>query len=282
MNLESEIIGIAIDGVGYGDDNTIWGGEILHCDYIKYKRLACLKQQPMIGGDLASYYPKKMLFGILSTIKKDTILDIINKKLINLDLYNDEKNIAEQKIIFDQVTKNTNIIKTSSMGRVLDSIAALFSICDERTYEGEPAMKLESYLELNKHCIKNSIKVNTDGWYYKKDSKEIFDTSLLFEKLIELISDKNNKCIEIVKLSNDILINSISKLAINASIDTGINTVGITGGVANNDYIVASISKILQKEKINVINHRQIPSGDGGISVGQVAHAAAKLILSRK
>ncbi len=138
MNLESEIIGIALDGVGYGPDGTIWGGEIIRSSYHEYKRLGHLKLQPMIGGDASSYNIKKMLLGILSTIDNKEIYDspIITKKFSNM-----EKNITSK-----QIKNNFNIIYTSSMGRILDSISCLFDICNIRTYDGEPSMKLESYI----------------------------------------------------------------------------------------------------------------------------------------
>lgn len=272
MPLNSEIIGIALDGAGYGTDNTMWGGEIMHCTYNNYTRLAHLKQQPMVGGDKASNFPKRMLLGILATTKNKSEYD---KKVESLFLCNNEHDKIEKDIIYTQVQKKINIMYTTSMGRILDSLSALFSICDKRTYDGEPAIKFESYLASKQKYNLNKINFDIDSLIYREKSNLIFNTTELFEILIELINKKQYKKLEIAKLSEEIIISGITKLALEVTDKIGIKIIGITGGVANNNEIVTSISKLLKQENIKVLTHKRVPSGDGGISLGQVVHAAA-------
>ena len=272
IDLNTEIIGIAIDGVGYGDDGTIWGGEILQCDYNNYKRIAHLKPQPIISNDSFSYNPNRMLCGILSTSKNEKIID---------DLYeiNNNLNYKEINLISNLIKNKFNITYTSSMGRIYDALSSLFSICNKRTYEGEPAMKFESYLShcknYNNYNIKDKIDIN--DFIFKKDSKDIFDTTMLFETLVDLLK-KGYKKLDVAKFANYALIKSISNIAINNSIEKGINIIGVSGGVANNDRIMKIFSKNFKENKIHMIKHKYVPCGDGGISLGQVAHAAASYL----
>src|SRR5690606_18827545 len=125
-------IGITIDGVGYGDDGTIWGGEIFAGQIPDYERVGHLEVLPMPGGDLATTYPERMRYGILPEPDVEEIL--LSRGWNDLEL----------DILKAQLHKNLNVAMTSSTGRVLDAVSALLGLCDEKTYDGEPAMKLES------------------------------------------------------------------------------------------------------------------------------------------
>ena len=125
-------IGIAIDGVGYGDDGSVWGGEIFSGQVPDLRRVAHLEPVAMPGGDLATRFPERMLYGILP---EDTVLSLLGTRG-----WSD----VELGVLEKQVVRGFNVVSTTSTGRVLDAAAALLGICRERTYDGEPAMKLES------------------------------------------------------------------------------------------------------------------------------------------
>ena len=125
-------IGIAIDGVGYGDDGTVWGGEIFSGQVPDLRRVAHLEPVAMPGGDLATRFPERMLYGILP-----------DKEILSLLASRGWSDI-ELGVLEKQVATGFNVTQTTSTGRVLDAAAALLGICRERTYDGEPAMKLES------------------------------------------------------------------------------------------------------------------------------------------
>ena len=125
-------IGIAIDGVGYGDDGTVWGGEVFAGQVPDYERVAHLEVVPMPGGDLAATFPERMLYGILPGSESSDIL--ASRGWTDIEL----------GVLEAQLEKGLNVALTSSTGRVLDAVSALLGICREKTYDGEPAMKLES------------------------------------------------------------------------------------------------------------------------------------------
>ncbi len=124
-------MGVAMDGVGYGEDGTVWGGEIFLGD----AHPGGLLPVPMPGGDLATKYPLRMAAGILYGGMDD-------RKIIDILTADMSENEAE--IIVRQVERKFNVAYSSSAGRVLDAVAAVLGICYKRTYEGESAMKLES------------------------------------------------------------------------------------------------------------------------------------------
>ncbi|HLN88674.1 MAG TPA: carbamoyltransferase HypF, partial [Candidatus Binatia bacterium] len=135
-----EIVSVVCDGYGYGSDGGAWGGEILFCqrESAEFKRLGHLETQPLLGGDLASRYPLRVAVGILSKteVKLEPWLMQKSRYLAHGE--------AEAKLILDQLKKCKSAVQTTSCGRVLDAVAAVLGVCFERTYEGEPAMKLES------------------------------------------------------------------------------------------------------------------------------------------
>ena len=128
-----EMVVIAADGVGYGSDGTSWGGEILYTDINSFERMAYLQPQLMPGGDMATKYPARMLASILND-------EELIKPYANYFKYGE----IEIKNIFKQIESGINVGKSTSTGRVLDSMAVALEIANERTYEGECSMKLES------------------------------------------------------------------------------------------------------------------------------------------
>ena len=235
----NDYIGIAIDGLGYGDDGNIWGGEVF-CVKNKgdIKRAGHLEQQPQLGGDSATIYPKKMLFGILSKILDES-------ELINLNLFNKK----ESEIYIRMLEKNFNVPITTSTGRVLDAASALLGLCDKRTYDGRPAMVLES-VATKPYDIDPVIK-------YVKD-KKVLMTTPLFEFLLENMNlDKGR----LAATAQMYLANGIYDIAQKNT--KGKLPIVLSGGVAYNKMI----SNFLIKNGVFV--HKNIPSGDGCICVGQ-------------
>jgi hydrogenase maturation protein HypF len=139
---EDEIIGIVLDGVGYGKEGEVWGGEIFHAKYAGFESIAQLELQPMPGGDRCVYYPVRMLAAILSSKLTDEELgDLIRKNYLS-GLPHQEN---ELQVLLKQLKTKNQLYFSSGMGRILDALSALLHICDERTYEGEPAIRLEQF-----------------------------------------------------------------------------------------------------------------------------------------
>jgi hydrogenase maturation protein HypF len=258
-----EIIGIVCDGTGYGDDGSMWGGEIITSNGYKYERSGHLMEQPMLGGDKATYYPLRMVLGILYN-KVDHLEDFIYN---NLQYF--PKGVKEVKILFDEIIMNNNnnnnkkfkTTMTTSTGRILDAVSSLLGICYERTYEGEPALKLES-AALNGHDVLYLSPII---------SHNILDTTVLLQNIYENRKRFSKK--DLAYSAHMYLANGLAELAIDKVLASGIKKIGFSGGVAYNSIITKTLSEIISKTGIEFLTHNTIPPGDSGISIGQAYSA---------
>jgi hydrogenase maturation protein HypF len=256
--IEEEIIGIALDGAGYGTDGLIWGGEVLKSSYSDFERKGHLEVIPMPGGDLCTFYPYRMLISSLTkTLSNQKIRDItINH--IDIALPYGQK---ELNLILNQSRKE-NIYLTSSSGRFLDSIAALIGLTYYRSYEGEPAMKLETIAaQGNPNIIEYNVEIK------KINGKYVLSTSNIINYLINNLN--NFKKQDIAAFSQKYLSLGVSEIAKRSAYEEGIKKIGLSGGVFVNEYITKTIQNLLKKDGFIVLTNNKIPPGDGGTSLGQ-------------
>jgi hydrogenase maturation protein HypF len=246
----NEMIGIACDGFGYGTDGQAWGGEILHCDAQGFKRLAHLQEQPLLGGDLATRYPTRMAAEILHQVT-----DVENWLFENSTVLPHGR--AEAEIILEQLRKGNVKTTTTSCGRILDAIAVVLGICNERTYEGEPAMKLESAAIEGRDILR--LEPRFEG--------NTLNTTWLVKEVFE---QRNKHPASDLAFSAQLyLARGLAHLAIQEARCLGINNVGFSGGVAYNQQITSAIRKIIEEDRLNFFVHEKLPAGDGCISLGQ-------------
>ena len=253
-------IGITIDGVGYGDDGTIWGGEIFAGQIPDYERIGHLEVVPMPGGDLATTYPERMLYGILPESDVQEIL--LSRGWNDLEL----------DILKAQLDKSLNVAMTSSTGRVLDAVSALLGICDEKTYDGEPAMKLESA----------AVGGRASEWdlsFFRNASTEVLSTrSLMKSALREYKSSRSGDHHHISDIAASFQYNlarGIAGLAVHAAHDWDIPFIVLSGGVAYNRMIRETIIDQVREAGLELFINAEYPLGDGCISFGQCRYAAA-------
>ncbi|MEM3577041.1 MAG: carbamoyltransferase HypF [Candidatus Bathyarchaeia archaeon] len=249
----NKIVGICCDGYGYGEDGEAWGGEIIlgSRESAGFKRLAHFEKQPLIGGDLATKYPLRMAAAILH--KKASIESWL---LENASHFPYGEN--EIQIILNQLEKDKNsLTQTTSCGRVLDAVAAVLGVCYERTYEGEPAMKLEAVAMNGKNALK---------------LEPIFDGNTLktTDMLIEIFENRRKKSIKDLAYSAHVyLAEGLAQLAIEKAHESGINAVGFSGGVACNDILTRIMRETVEAAGLRFLVHDAVPPGDGGLSFGQ-------------
>jgi len=244
-----EIVGVICDGFGYGSDGTAWGGEVLYCSREGFRRLGHLESQPMVGGDLATYYPLRMAAGILhrKTEVTEWLLSLGSK-------FPHGKREAE--VILKQLDKGSTP-ETTSCGRVLDAISALLGICYERTYEGEPAMKLESTALESKDRLNLAPRING----------KVLDTTFLVH---EIFTKKDKiSAADLACSAQSYLARGLAQLAIEEAERLQVKHVGFSGGVAYNEHITSTIRKVVEREGFKFLVHHKIPAGDGGTSFGQ-------------
>ena len=268
-----EMIIIASDGVGYGDDGGAWGGEILYTDIKSYKRMASLMPQKMPGGDLCTKYPARMLAAILSNPNSDYERDKYSEENVQelmernyLDAFPHGK--MEIASLFKQIERNLNVGINTSTGRCLDSIAAALNICHERSYEGEAPMKLESaafnYLKMN-----DSDKLNDYPIIIKDhDDRRVLDTTAILRYVIEKL-EEGEDIGRIAAAGQEAVSIGLAKIAIEAARDCGIDTVGVTGGTFYNEAITAHIKDCIENAGLKFIQHTNSCPGDGSVSLGQ-------------
>ena len=261
---DASIICIAIDGVGYGTDGMAWGGEILLGEYSNFDRVAHLRYQPMPGGDLCAYYPARFLAAILSTVMSDSEISALFEKTYARYL---RHGMDELDVILKQ-SRTNDALKTSSMGRLLDAIAALMNVCSLRTYEGEPPMRLESVAKGGKHG-----KVALRLPFSKKNGKYIIDTSDFMLSLLENIQNSREE--NITFEAHRVLGVTLGDLACRISDENGVQTIGLTGGAAVNTLLFKHIKETVERNNKQFLFYKTVPCGDGGTSTGQVAVAAA-------
>lgn len=259
-----ELICIAADGVGYGDDGTAWGGEILHSKSDKYKRIGCLMPQMMAGGDLTTKYPIRMVLSMLyDHYSPEELKNIMKKGYVHYFKHGEK----EVDLVFKQIERSFNVAETTSTGRVLDAISALLGICGERTYEGECAMKLESIAYSGQNKIDIPVKIKN----YR--GMDVLDTSSI---LISVLENKEaGKSINDIACSSQYAVASgLAELGIKAADKTGVNIIGGSGGVFYNEAISKTIKDVVLENGFEFIQHKNSCAGDGSVSLGQAAIAA--------
>jgi len=247
-----ECIGIAIDGVGYGTDGTVWGGEIFAGSPAGYERVGHLETVPMPGGDLATRFPERMLYGIYPGQEVSGILS--------------SRGWTKTEIAFldTQLRQGLNVVPTSSTGRVLDAVSALLGVCRERTYDGEPAMKLESF------AVGGRIE-EWDLTYTSSDGQEVLSTRTLVKRALDEAGRAGDRAgLRSVAASFQYnLARGIAGLAIHAAERKGIPLVALSGGVAYNRAIRETIRAEVTAAGFAFHMNREYPLGDGCISYGQ-------------
>ena len=242
-----EMIAIAADGTGYGDDGTSWGGEILYTDIKSYERLGHLEQQLMPGGDVATKYPIRMLLSIL----KDE--DLI-KNYIDYFKYGE----MEIKNIYKQLDAGINVGKTTSTGRVLDSVSVALEICSERTYEGEASMKLESAAYYSTNDLELPLIIENN----------VLNTTEILREVVNLYS-KGYKKADIANAAQKTVAEGLSELAIMAADKKGLDNIGATGGVFYNEAITDTVKNYIESHDYTFLQHKNTCCGDGSVSLGQ-------------
>ena len=264
-----ELVFIAADGVGYGDDKTAWGGEILYTNVKDYERLGSLSPQKMPGGDLCTEYPARMLMSILLNNDEYTpedVLKIMKENYSNYFKYGDK----EIDLVLKQLESNLNVGLSSSTGRVLDSVSTALGICGSRSYEGEASMKLEAVAYGANRDLEIPYTIERiDGRYQ-------VNTSNILKSVIDL-KNKGENIKEIASAAQRAIASSLSEIAIKAAEDKNIENIGATGGVLYNEEITLTCKNIIESNGYNFIQHTNSCCGDGSVSLGQAIVASQYL-----
>jgi hydrogenase maturation protein HypF len=263
----TNIICITVDGFGYGDDGTAWGGEILEGNLEEYSRIGGLSSIKLPGGDLSAKYAARSLFGILqSEMSIGELSNLIGDVHIAPNIYANPENLL---LLAKAIDKEINVVESSSAGRFLDAVSLLLGIASENSYDGECPMKLESVSK------ETDIRVPID--YISKNDHELVNTTHFLKSLIDLklkgVPTKNIAYVAQWQLGS-----ALANIACKSAEERGIDYIGFSGGVALNRIVTAAVTETIEKNDLISLIHRDVPPGDGGISVGQVLVASKKVV----
>jgi hydrogenase maturation protein HypF len=260
--IESRVIGVALDGTGYGSDGRIWGGEFMVADYKGFKRLGHLEYLPLPGGAAAIKRPYRTAIGYLLKLLGE---DSLSPNLAFLK----QVEAVERELIKRQLQTGLNSPLNSSMGRLFDAVSALTNIRGEIDYEGQAAIELEMA------AYESMDKVGDKGYPYsiiESDGVNVIQLKELFSAIIEDLYHRVSKSSVSAKFHNTVarIIFDMCRLIGNY---TGINNVALSGGVFQNRLLFRKVAPLLESAGFSVLVHKQVPCNDGGISLGQAVIA---------
>ena len=244
LSPSSSVLGFIWDGTGYGEDRQIWGGEVFRYDQGEMERILFLDYFPQLLGDKMSLEPRLSALSMLKDHPKSAALLAHYFSPVEWDYY--------QKLL----SREDNLL-TSSMGRLMDGIAALLGICSINTYEGQAAMELE--------VLARSCKEKTDACYPLPIRYNRIDWRIMLDEILEDIINKEEKAFIARKFYN-----SLVRLIEQASDIFDINALAFSGGVFQNALLTEMITAELSKNK-TLYFHRQLSPNDECIALGQLA-----------
>ncbi len=248
------ILGMIFDGTGYGTDQAIWGGEFLWGNAAKVERLYHLEYMPLPGGDAGTKKPARIALAYLWQNNLEWFDSLPPMQALCAD---------DQTMLKSMLLNNINTPSTSSMGRLFDAVSALIGIRSEVTYEGQAAIELENHMDPSETA---AYDIAIEGDQIRLGG--------LFEQIIQdhmaqipvsRISAKFHQCIGNVCL----------EIAEKVRQQTGTTKVALSGGVWQNMSLLSITVNKLNRAGYTCLVHQQIPTNDGGLSLGQSTAAAA-------
>jgi hydrogenase maturation protein HypF len=255
--LDAPVIGVALDGFGLGSDGSIWGGEVFACDAARAERLGHLRQVRQPGGDAAVRQPWRMAFAHAV----DAGLEAEALRLLDPR----ERPLA---IVHGQLRAGAAAPWTSSAGRLFDAVAALAGICVDATYEGQPAMLLEQASVGSASAYPVEVAL--------EDGRVVLDTRPIVAGVIrDLLAEVS--LAEVGGRFHRTVALGIAELVGRVREGTGLRRVCLGGGVFQNDLLLSQAVEELETRGFEVFVPREAPVGDGGIALGQVLVAGARI-----
>ncbi len=262
------VLGVALDGLGYGADGTLWGGEFLAADYRGYRRLAWLRPVPLPGGTRAILEPWRCL-----AAQVETALGWSEVRRRWPDL------LAIRRLdghplpqLLTLIERRLNSPLTSSAGRLFDAVAAALGLCvDEISYEGQAAIELESLAAA-------AWDPDGEGYPFARIATAagtVLDPAPLWPRLFDDLTAGVDPAAVAARFHQG-LCRAVADLAADLARHEGLGRAALSGGVFQNRLILEGLSARLRARGLAPLSHRQVPANDGGLSLGQAVIAAAQ------
>jgi len=261
--VQEPVIGVALDGTGYGTDGQIWGGEFLIVAYRSFHRAGHIQYVPMPGGEAAIRRPYRMAIGHLYAVLGDEGLQSALPYLGDIDTH-------EVEIIKQQIDKGFNSPLTSSCGRLFDAVSAMLGFPGEASYEGQAAVQLEML----------AYDVDDDARYpfaiVEKDGAKVVHLAEMWGAVLDDLRAQVPSGAIAMRFHNTIA-EMIVQMCGAVAEETGLRQVALSGGCFQNRLLLTKATSALREAGFDVLTHRQVPCNDGGVSLGQAAVAHCRV-----
>ncbi len=251
------VLGLAFDGLGYGCDRTLWGGELLVADLAGAERVGHLRPVALPGGNTAIREPWRMAMAWAHAVGGRALATREGVRL-------DERAPAVVGLI-----ESGTAPMTTSVGRLFDAVAALLGFRARLTYEGQAAIELEALARTVPRAAAPAYPVAVD----RSGAKVVLDPiPLVAEVLAE--RDRGTPTALIAAGFHEGLGRSAALLAAELARDRGLDTLALSGGVFQNVRLTDVVASTAREQGLTVLTHARVPPNDGGISIGQAAIVA--------
>jgi hydrogenase maturation protein HypF len=247
------VIGVAFDGTGFGEDGGIWGGEFLIADYLGYQRAAYLAYFPLPGGDAAIRRPARTALALLWSLGLDW-----DERLAPVN----DLNAEERTALRTQLERKLNSPFTSSMGRLFDAAAALAGVRQQVNYEAQAAIEFEAL------AVEGE-----EGAYGFDITDQSIDTAPFIQSLVADVLAGVPASIVSARFHNG-LASMVREVCRRLRQETSLDEVALSGGVWQNMFLLRGVVTGLRQDGFKVYLHQQVPTNDGGLSLGQAVIAA--------
>jgi len=259
--LEDPVIGVACDGAGWGPDGCVWGGEFFVGDRFHVQRTAHFRYVALPGGDRAAREPWRM-----------ALAHRLDAGVDDADLF-EGVGLSARKTVARMIDRGVNTPMTSSVGRLFDAVAAMCGVARAMTFEGQAAMWLESLAE-------QSADRERYGFGLVEPADPATPLTVDTRPLVRALEEDRRRGVSpgvIARRFHTTVAEMIGEVALLIRARTGLNRVALSGGVFLNAILTAEVETRLVESRFEVYRHRIVPPGDGGLSLGQLAVAAARI-----
>ncbi|MDQ1332359.1 MAG: hydrogenase maturation protein HypF [Bacteroidota bacterium] len=248
--IDHEVIGVSLDGTGYGSDGNIWGGEFFVADLKGYKRYSHFDYVPLPGGDKAITRPWRMAFSYLYKYFGESF-DF--RSIPSFGSIDDRELI----LVKEMIVKKINSPLTSGAGRIFDAVSSILGLCAFETFDSEAPMRLESAVD------------SVTKEFYKFSATGILNFSDTFAGILEDLRKKKSVSFISTKFHNTVA-QAILETSERIREETKLDTVILSGGVFQNKYLLEKTTDLLKGSRFTVYTNHLVPANDGGISLGQL------------
>ncbi|MEU6465815.1 carbamoyltransferase HypF [Streptomyces sp. NPDC046976] len=253
------VIGVAFDGTGYGDDGTVWGGEILLADYTGYRRFAHLTPAPLPGGDAGVANPCRLALARLWAAGLPWAAELPSVTACSP---------SELTLLRQQLDRQVACVPTSSMGRLFDAVASLAGVCHRAGYEAQAALELEAAALEARDADAVAYPFGLTG-----GATLACDPAPMLRALLADRRRRTPAPVLAARFHRGVA-RAVTEICRRARGATGLDTVALTGGVFANALLEEKCTALLRADGFTVLRHGEVPPNDGGLALGQLMVAA--------